>query len=155
MLMDAVIPIENPLEALQMALAFSPRDWATEKRDAWIYGIALGWDDDCYPEFNRKFGWGKETFKRIQRLHVKFEALCRAALGNKLLTWIPVNERLPEAQQRVLVRCDVIGTTVGWIVFGKWVTDLGDGVGTVTHWMPLPAPPDARKPEQEAHHEKD
>lgn len=84
--MDELKPIENPLEALQKAIAFSSRDWATEKRDAWVYGIILGWDDNCYPEFNRKFGWDKETFERVQRLHVKLEVLCRAAPENKPLT---------------------------------------------------------------------
>lgn len=56
--------------------------------------------------------------------------------------WIPVTERLPEKQQRVIVRCEAIGTTVGWIMFGRWVTDLGPGCGDVTHWMPLPPAPE-------------
>lgn len=56
--------------------------------------------------------------------------------------WIPVTERLPEKQQRVIVRCEAIGATVGWIMFGRWVTDLGPGCGGVTHWMPLPPAPE-------------
>lgn len=64
-----------------------------------------------------------------------------AALREKQ-RWIPVTERLPEKQQRVIVRCKTVGTTVGWIMFGEWVTDLGPGCGEVTHWMPLP---DAQK----------
>ena len=63
-----------------------------------------------------------------------------AALREKQ-RWILVTERLPEKQQRVIVRCKTVGTTVGWIMFGEWVTDLGPGCGEVTHWMPLPGAP--------------
>lgn len=58
------------------------------------------------------------------------------------MNWISVKDRLPKKQQRVIVRCERIGTTVGWIMFGQWVTDLGPGSGDVTHWMPLPEPPE-------------
>ena len=58
--------------------------------------------------------------------------------------WIPVTKRLPEEKQRVLVRCKTVGTTVGWRLWGEWMTDLGDGGSEVTHWMPLPKP---HKPE--------
>lgn len=55
--------------------------------------------------------------------------------------WIPVEERLPEEKQRVIVRCERVGTSVGWILWGNWMTDIGPGAGKVTHWMPLPQPP--------------
>lgn len=69
-----------------------------------------------------------------------------AALREKQ-RWILVTERLPEKQQRVIVRCKTVGTTVGWIMFGEWVTDLGPGCGEVTHWMPLPGAPEGDKHE--------
>ena len=56
--------------------------------------------------------------------------------------WVPVTERLPDEKQRVLVRCKIVGTTAGWRLWGKWMTDMGDGGGEITHWMPLPEPPE-------------
>lgn len=64
--------------------------------------------------------------------------------------WVSVEERLPKEKQRVIVRCERVGTSVGWILWGNWMTDIGPGAGKVTHWMPLPAPPDRRPPEGEA-----
>ena len=63
--------------------------------------------------------------------------------------WVSVEESLPEEKQRVIVRCERVGTSVGWILWGNWMTDIGPGAGKVTHWMPLPAPPDRRPPEGE------
>ena len=64
--------------------------------------------------------------------------------------WVSVEERLPEEKQRVIVRCERIGTSVGWILWGNWMTDIGPDAGNVTHWMPIPAPPDRRPPERRA-----
>ena len=61
------------------------------------------------------------------------------------MRWIPVEERLPEEKQRVIVRCERVGTSVGWILWGNWMTDIGPGAGKVTHWMPLPKPPKEEK----------
>ena len=61
--------------------------------------------------------------------------------------WVSVEERLPEEKQRVIVRCEHVGTSVGWILWGRWMTDIGPHAGDVTHWMPLPTPPDRRPPE--------
>ncbi len=55
--------------------------------------------------------------------------------------WISVTERLPEEKQRVIVRCATVGTTVGWMLWDEWMTDMGRGYSAVTHWMPLPEPP--------------
>ena len=62
--------------------------------------------------------------------------------------WVSVKDRLPEEKQRVIVRCEHVGTSVGWILWGRWMTDIGPHAGDVTHWMPLPKPP------KEVTHEK-
>ena len=55
--------------------------------------------------------------------------------------WVSVEEKLPKEKQRVIVRCEHVGTSVGWILWGNWMADIGPDAGKVTHWMPLPAPP--------------
>lgn len=55
--------------------------------------------------------------------------------------WVSVEDRLPEEKQRVIVRCERVGTSVGWILWGRWMTDIGPDAGKVTHWMPLPKSP--------------
>ena len=56
--------------------------------------------------------------------------------------WVSVEEGLPKEKQRVIVRCERVGTSVGWILWGNWMTDIGPDAGKVTHWMSLPAPPE-------------
>ena len=43
--------------------------------------------------------------------------------------WVSVEERLPEEKQRVIVRCERVGTSVGWILWSNWMTDIGPGAG--------------------------
>ena len=91
------------------------------------------------------------SVQRVFDYDAGFVAGIRAALEMPTLTppneWVSVEERLPEEKQRVIVRCERVGTSVGWILWGNWMTDIGPGAGKVTHWMPLPAPPDRRPPE--------
>lgn len=83
--------------------------------------------------------------------------IARSALRNEQIAptltppneWVSVEERLPKEKQRVIVRCERVGTSVGWILWGNWMADIGPDAGKVTHWMLLPAPPDSRPPEGE------
>ena len=75
-------------------------------------------------------------------LSLIYEILNKAPTLTPPNEWVSVEERLPEEKQRVIVRCEHVGTSVGWILWGNWMTDIGPGAGKVTHWRPLPAPPD-------------
>lgn len=65
--------------------------------------------------------------------------------GQESSRWIPVSERLPEDGLDVLVFTKYKYRGVGCILEGYWYltiapeTDQEDGV--VTHWQPLPEPP--------------
>ena len=60
--------------------------------------------------------------------------------------WISVEDRLPPNQQEVLVYT-VSQKGIGNIDKGYWSIDrfIHRGRAKVTHWMPLPEPPDKRR----------
>lgn len=87
--------------------------------------------------------WYSDNGTERDRLHrlAAYEDTGLAPEEVQQMRWIPVEERLPEEKQRVIVRCERVGTSVGWILWGNWMTDIGPGAGKVTHWMPLPKAP--------------
>lgn len=88
----------------------------------------------------------------------------------QVMRWIPVEERLPEEQGQYIVFVDgKVTTDFYWVCEDiKWWLSYNGGFNAlyidpysskpkreppyprVTHWMPLPAPPDRRPPEGEA-----
>ena len=82
-----------------------------------------------------------EILKNIALRLAAYEDTGLAPEEVQQMRWIPVEERVPEEKQRVIVRCERVGTSVGWILWGNWMTDIGPGAGKVTHWMPLPKAP--------------
>ena len=63
--------------------------------------------------------------------------------------WIPVGERLPEIDERVMVG----NATDGWVTVGSrhltgayhhWDGDDHEELCEPTHWMPIPAPPEVK-----------
>ena len=73
----------KPLESLERTLAFDPRDWGQNKRDAWIYGIVCGWEnddplegeteDDAIDEICDKHGFDKKRLKQLRRNYLKLK----------------------------------------------------------------------------------
>ncbi len=62
-------------------------------------------------------------------------------MGSVANGWIPVTERLPEDDVRVLAY-DGLKTFTAELFEGLWHWIEGDTFGMdVTHWTPLPAPP--------------
>jgi hypothetical protein len=66
---EDVVPTENFLESLYDCIVFSARDWALDDRDAWIYGIVVGWEGEALAEVARNHSWDELDIKRLQRLH--------------------------------------------------------------------------------------
>lgn len=69
----------NIFESLHNSIVFDSKDWSLNKRDAWIYGIVVGWcgEDDkenerIFQEFNNSFGWDIDTWNRLQTMHNEF-----------------------------------------------------------------------------------
>jgi len=75
----------KPLESLERALAFDSRDWSQNKRDAWIYGIICGWEnedslpgekeDDAVDEICEKHGFDKVRLKELRKNYLKIKSL--------------------------------------------------------------------------------
>lgn len=69
--------------------------------------------------------------------------------------WIPVNERLPEDRSDVLVVAywhERWGVYMGWCASERAAWSVHIGIGdrndvAVTHWMPLPEPPEVENAE--------
>lgn len=75
--------IAEVLDSLARTLAFSSRDWGTNPRDAWLWGVLNGWDADepgeesAMDEMARAHGWGEATVDRLRQFHSTVLALIR------------------------------------------------------------------------------
>ena len=61
--------------------------------------------------------------------------------------WIPVSERLPETGDRYLTilnngQIHILTWSESYSIFGHNWSDSYTAVTNVTHWMPLPEPPE-------------
>ena len=94
----------------------------------------------------------KQHFAREYQTEIGYCHAIRAALSDPLLLsavraegWIPVGERLPKEYECVLVyrvgMPDFVGPIIAFHNADGWFVDVMRDPLTVTHWMPLPAPP--------------
>lgn len=64
---------ECPGDSLRNVLASDPRDWSLAKRDAWVYGIVLGWSEESLKVLAKRHDWPEEDVDRLRRLHDRFK----------------------------------------------------------------------------------
>jgi hypothetical protein len=64
---------QNPFDALRRCLVSSPRDASKDKRDAWVYGIVIGWTRQCKTQLCRMHQWSDEDWRRLQGLRLQFQ----------------------------------------------------------------------------------
>lgn len=62
----------NSLEAIATCIAFDSRDWSLAKRDAWIYGIVLGWGE-ALPEIQAKHELSDEMIVKMEGLRIDYQ----------------------------------------------------------------------------------
>lgn len=47
------------------AMATCSRDWSSDYRDAWLWGVVVGWDDASLRELSSKLGWSARTVDKL------------------------------------------------------------------------------------------
>lgn len=65
-------PTTNPGDSLRTVLTTSPRDYSILERDAWTYGIIIGWNDEALKHLTIRHRWSAEEVARLKELHRKF-----------------------------------------------------------------------------------
>ena len=65
-------------DALHTCIALHPRDWSRHHRDAWIYGIVVGWGAESLDALKVLHGWTDETVERLRRLRQAYVLAARA-----------------------------------------------------------------------------
>lgn len=73
-------PLHEAVESAGRCMSAHPRDWGTDGRDAWLYGLICGWDCDndqhdhdeectsAMTEVAERFGWSAKEVARLRRL---------------------------------------------------------------------------------------
>jgi hypothetical protein len=64
-------PTYDPLMSMRYCMSFDPRDWSLYKRDAWLYGVVIGWTAEAMAEVAKRHGWSRAEQARLQQLHRK------------------------------------------------------------------------------------
>lgn len=59
---------EKAKDSVASCMAFSSRDWSIDRRDAWMWGIVHGWDDESMTEIAALHNWRCDDVDRLRRL---------------------------------------------------------------------------------------
>ncbi|MFE3123707.1 hypothetical protein ACFXHD_09830 [Streptomyces hydrogenans] len=60
--------VREALESVHRAMVHDPRDWGRYKRDAWTYGVIVGWECEEHHEHD-DICFGAEPLAKIIRQH--------------------------------------------------------------------------------------
>lgn len=71
-LAQALGELKSLTESLHNTLVFHPQDASLYRRDAWLYGVCVGWGHSL-SEVATRHGWGPGTQRRLSRLHEVFK----------------------------------------------------------------------------------
>jgi hypothetical protein len=77
--------LTEALNSIYDCMVFDARDWAAGRRDAWLWGVLVGWDpdedgdtDDAMSEIAAKYGWSEADVARVRRLNAAIAEVRRA-----------------------------------------------------------------------------
>jgi hypothetical protein len=66
--------LQLALWGMHIVVVHDSRDWGASNRDARLWAMLVGWDDDAYKELSGKHGWTAETVRMLKQRHVAIEA---------------------------------------------------------------------------------
>ncbi len=73
---EATLAAAEALESAHTVMVHDARDWSLSSRDAWLYGLLVGWDDECLAEMlARHPQWKPEGIERLKRLRAGIAAI--------------------------------------------------------------------------------
>ena len=68
--------VVEALESARRCLTASPRDWAATSRDAWLWGLLVGWGPESINEdLKSRCGWSPDDIARLGRLRLAIDTL--------------------------------------------------------------------------------
>jgi hypothetical protein len=80
--------VHDAVDSVRRAMVYDPRDWSQYKRDAWTYGVIVGWTcedqhdhddicgaDDALNQVVRQHGWLPEDVARLKTYRAAIAAL--------------------------------------------------------------------------------
>lgn len=63
----------DPFDSLEGCMVTDPRDWSMDRKDAWMFGIVVGWSGKALDEVARRHGWLAEAIARLVLLRERFK----------------------------------------------------------------------------------
>ncbi|MFA5123021.1 hypothetical protein [Zavarzinia sp.] len=63
--------LTESLASVHRCMCTDARDWSLGKRDAWIYGVIVGWDEAALAEVAKRHQWPAEDVDRLRKLHAE------------------------------------------------------------------------------------
>jgi hypothetical protein len=58
--------IADAFDSIRGLMATDARDWAATSRDAWTWGVLIGWPPAALHDVARKHGWSADSVARLK-----------------------------------------------------------------------------------------
>lgn len=64
----------DAMQSLRNTIVFDSKDYSASRRDAWVYGIVVGWDGPSMRSLKTKFSWDDADVSRLRKLRAAWRA---------------------------------------------------------------------------------